>query len=130
MGPAELAGCLVLLASAWKSADCGRGAGGALSWADGGKTGGVVTLLLSQQGHTHRRIHIRHTHTGNIRTTICHSLSFRRRSSFVVGNKPCLLLSSSESVRLGVQQTPLTMVTGRSSLSDCPHAIYEELLSN
>lgn len=89
LGPAELAGCLVLLASAWKSADHGRGAGGALSWADGRKTGGVVTLLLGQQGHTHRRIHIRHTHTGNIRTTICHSLSFRRRSSFVVGNKPC-----------------------------------------
>jgi len=61
---------------------------------------------------------------------ICHSLSFRRRSSFVVGNKPCLLLSPSESVRLGVQQTPLTMVTDRCSLSDCPQAIHEELLSN
>lgn len=41
-----------------------------------------------------------------------------------------LLLSSSESVRLRVQQTPLMMVTGRSSFSNCPQAIYEELLSN
>lgn len=41
------------MASAWKSADCGRAAGGALSWADGEETGGVFTLLLSQQGHTH-----------------------------------------------------------------------------
>lgn len=38
-----------------------------------------------------------------------------------------LLLSSSESVRLEVQQTPLTMVTDCSSFSNCPQAIYEEL---
>lgn len=41
-----------------------------------------------------------------------------------------LLLSSSESVRLRVQQTPLMMVTGRSSFSNCPQAICEEFLSN
>lgn len=120
------------MASAWKSADCGRGAGGALSWADGGKTGGVVTLLLSQQGHTHTDAFTYGTPTQEtLEQRFVIVFHFDGGVLLLLEiSRVSLLLSSSESVRLEVQQTPLTMVTDRSSFSNCPQAIYEELLSN
>lgn len=74
-------------------------AGGALSWADGRKTGGIVTLLLSQQGHTHTDTFTHGTPTQETLEQRFVIVFHFGRGVFLEIRCVSLLLSSSESVR-------------------------------